>query len=34
MEAAATLILTNQTYQSGPINHELSGRAPFLIFTS
>lgn len=32
MEAASTLILTNQTYQRGPINHELSGRAPFFNF--
>lgn len=32
MEAASTLIQTNQTYQSGQINHELSGRAPFFKF--
>jgi len=30
MEAASYLILINQTYQTGPIKHELSGYAPFL----
>lgn len=30
MEAASSLILTNHT---GPINHELSGRAPFFEFS-
>jgi hypothetical protein len=29
MEAASSLILTNQPYQTGPINQELSGQAPF-----
>lgn len=32
MDAATSLILTNQTYQTGPINHELSGHAPFFKF--
>lgn len=32
IEAASTLILTNETYQSGPINHELSGHALFFNF--
>lgn len=30
MEAATSLILTNDT---GPINHELSGRTPFFKFS-
>lgn len=30
MEAASSFILTNHT---GPINHELSGRAPFFKFS-
>jgi hypothetical protein len=34
MEAASTFLLTNQPYQSGPLNHELLGRAPYLIFIS
>jgi len=32
MEAASFLLLTNQTHQNGPINHELSGHALFLKF--
>jgi len=32
MEAASSLISTNHTYQTGPINHELSGHAPFFKF--
>jgi hypothetical protein len=32
MEVVSTLILTNETCQISPINHELSGRTPFFIF--
>jgi hypothetical protein len=32
MEAASSLILKNQTYKTGPINHELSGHALFFKF--
>jgi hypothetical protein len=32
MEAASSLILTNQTYHTCPINYELSGYAPFFKF--